>query len=143
MYDRLYNDEVASDEFYTRLLQDNSLRFFLAFGFFDDSLVNEALLDDFRVLRPNLAQKYLSISFVGGQLWRPFAESADMVFKPVLAIFGKEYEAFDDNEIATAADFASIRPDFTYVEIEEAGGSTQREKPETVAQEIIKFAEQD
>jgi pimeloyl-ACP methyl ester carboxylesterase len=36
LYDRLYNDEVASTQFYQNLLVDNSLQYFLKFGFYDD-----------------------------------------------------------------------------------------------------------
>ena len=143
LYDFLYNNEMASTRFYEQLLTDPSLRFYLAFGFFNDAVIDELLLDDFRALRPVVDQKYLSISFVGGQLWRPFAESAQEVFKPVLAIFGKEYEPFEDNEVATASEFAEVRPDFTYVEIPNSGSSVQREQPEAVAAEIIKFAQKD
>ena len=134
---------MASDVFYRQLLTDPSLRYYLAFGFFDDELITENLLDDYRALRPVKEQKYLSISFVGGQLWRPFADAAAEVFKPVLAIFGSEYEAFEDNEIATAADFSEVRPDFTFVEIEGSGSSVQREKPQAVADQIIEFAQKD
>ena len=141
LYDSLYENEEGATKFYQQLLTDPSLKFYLAFGYYDDSLIDEPLLDDFRVLRENTDQKYLSISFVGGQLWRPFEESAKDVFKPVLAIFGAEYESFDGNEISTADDFAEIRPDFTYIEIAECGASVQREKPEMVAKEIIKFSE--
>ncbi|MEM7645797.1 MAG: alpha/beta fold hydrolase, partial [Pseudomonadota bacterium] len=88
LFDRLYNNEGASTGFYSQLLTDNSLRYYLSFGFFDDSLINETLLDDFRVLRPNIDQKYISIAFVGGQIWRPFEESAKNVFKPTLVMFG-------------------------------------------------------
>lgn len=65
LYDRLYNDETALDQFYQNLLVDNSLRYFLRFGFYDDSLVNEDLLNDFRIMRENIDQKYLTLSFVG------------------------------------------------------------------------------
>ena len=58
-------------------------------------------------------------------------------------IFGKEYEAFQDNRIATATDFQNIRPYFEVVEIPSSGSSTQREKPEDVAREIIQFSQLD
>lgn len=140
LYDRLFNDEASSDQFYQNLLVDNSLQFFLKFGFYNDELVNEELLNDFRVMRPNLAQKYLTLSFVGGQLFRPFAESSKNVFIPVLAIFGQEYEVFADNEPSTAEMFKSVRPDFEYLEIPGSGSSVQREKPEAVAASIIEFS---
>lgn len=143
LYDRLYNNDRAAIEFYQTLLQENSLRFFLKFGFFDDSLVNDELLADFSVLRDNEDQRFLTLSFVGGQLYRSFEESSENVFLPVLGIFGKEYEAFQDNPISRAEDFAKIRPFFQYVEIEKSGSSVQREAPREVVEKIINFTVMD
>lgn len=139
LYDRLYNDEVASEAFYKNLLVDNSLSYFLKFGFYNDALVNEELISDFRVMRDNVDQKYLTLSFVGGQLYRPFTEASLNVFTPVLCIFGAEYESFGDNPISNAKLFKDIRPDFEYLEIKESGSSVQREKPQETAQAIIDF----
>lgn len=143
LYDRLYDDSVAATAFYKNLLNTNSLRYFLSFGFFDDSLVNDSLIQDFSIMRENVDQRFLTLSFVGGQLYRSFEESSELVFIPVLAIFGKEYEAFQDNRVAKADDFKMIRPYFEYVEIEKSGSSVQREKPEIVAKKIIDFAVMD
>jgi len=143
LYDRLYSDDAAGIAFYQNLLTDPSLRYYLPFAFFDDTRVDEALLDDYRAMRPNLEQRWLTLSFVGGQLYRPFADSARGVFQPVLVIFGKEYEGFADSRPTTAADAAALRPDFTYVEIPGAGASVQREKPELVAAEILVHATED
>jgi pimeloyl-ACP methyl ester carboxylesterase len=143
LYDRLYADEVASDNFYQNLLIDNSLNYFLKFAFSDDSFVNESLLNDYRVMRDNYLQKYLTISFVGGQLYRPFAESAQGVFIPVLSIFGKNYEAFADSKLSTADMFKNVRPDFEYLELENCGSSVQREKPSDVAKAIVEFSIED
>lgn len=143
LYDRLYADENASDVFYQNLLVDNSLSYFLKFGFYDDNLVNESLLNDFRVMRENKEQKYLTLSFVGGQLYRSFEDSSRNVFIPVLNIFGKNYEGFADNQPATAEMFKKVRPDFEYIEIENCGSSVQREKPAEVAQAISEFVIED
>ncbi|MFP5519075.1 MAG: alpha/beta fold hydrolase [Bdellovibrionia bacterium] len=140
LYDRLYNDDAALTQFYQNLLVDNSLRFFLRFGFYDDSLVNETLLNDFRVMRNNIDQKYLTLSFVGGQLYRSFEKSAENVFVPTLLIFGAEYENFADNTTAKASDFQKLRPDFEYLEIAQSGSSVQREKPEETAKAILEFS---
>lgn len=139
LYDRLYADEAALDQFYQNLLVDNSLRFFLRFGFYDDSLVNDELLNDFRALRANTDQKWLTLSFVGGQLYRDFNKSAENVFVPTLLIFGKEYESFADTKPSTAAEFKALRPDFEYLEIENSGSSVQREKPVETSQAILDF----
>jgi len=143
LYDRLYNDDTASTQFYQNLLVDNSLRYFLKFTFFNDLLIDESLLNDYRAMREVTEQKYLTLSFVGGQLYRPFQEAVENVFVPALLIFGAEYENFGDSKAAKAADFKKIRPDFEYLEIEKAGASVQREKPEETALAIINFGVKD
>lgn len=143
LYDRLYADDAAATAFYQNLLIENSLRFFLAFSFYDDSFIDDDLLADFSVLRDNVDQRFLTLSFVGGQLYRTFEESSKNVFIPVLGIFGEKYEAFQDNKIARASDFAAVRPFFEFVEIENSGSSVQRENPAAVAKEIILFSEDD
>jgi pimeloyl-ACP methyl ester carboxylesterase len=143
LYDRLFLDETASTQFYQNLLVDNSLRYFLRFGFFDDARVDEALLNDFREMRSNIDQKYLTISFVGGQLYRSFKDSADQAFVPALLVFGAEYENFGDNQAAKASEFKALRPDFEYLEIPSCGASVQREKPRETASAIVQFAVRD
>lgn len=144
LYDRLYNGtEEASDAFYQNLLEDNSLRYFLGFAFSDDRNVDEDLLNDYRAMRPITQQKWLTLSFVGGQLYRPFADAVRGVFVPTLVLLGADYEAFADNEPTRLADFAAIRPDFEYIEIAGSGSSVQREKPAEVAREIVIFATED
>jgi pimeloyl-ACP methyl ester carboxylesterase len=143
LFERLSNDDSGLRAFYDNLLNDNSLRFFLKFGFFDDSLVDEALLEDFRVMKTNVDQRFISLSFVAGQIYRSFEESSRNVFIPVLGIFGAEYENFQETKPSTAADFRAIRPQFDYIEIGQSGSSVQREKPQAVAEEIILFSEED
>ena len=122
---------------------DNSLNYFLKFAFYNDELVNEKLLNDYRAMRDNVDQKYLTISFVGGQLYRSFENSSENVFIPVLNIFGKNYEAFADSKPSTSEMFKNIRPDFEYLEIDNCGSSVQREQPEAVAKAIVEFSEED
>ncbi len=143
LFERLSNDDAALKAFFDNLLNDNSLRFFLKFGFYDDTLVDEKLLDDFRALKSNVDQRFISLSFVAGQIYRSFEESSKNVFIPVLGIFGAEYENFQETKPSTAEDFRSVRPQFEYVEIPKSGSSVQREKPEDVAREILIFHEED
>ena len=142
-YDNFYNNDFGAIAFYQNLLVDNSLRYYLSFGFYDDTLINEDLLADFRAMRENVDQRFITLSFVGGQLYRSFEESSKDIFIPVLAMFGDKYEAFQDNKIARLEDFKAIRPNFEYLEIKDSGSSVQREKPEEVAKEIILFSEND
>jgi pimeloyl-ACP methyl ester carboxylesterase len=143
LFERLWNDDKALIAFYDNLLNDNSLRFFLKFGFSNDALVDEALLDDFRIMKPNIDQRFISLAFVSGQFYRSFEESSRNVFIPVLGLFGADYENFQETKPSTAADFRAIRPQFEYIEIPNSGSSVQREQPEAVAQEILIFAEED
>lgn len=143
LYDRLIRDDEAAIAFYRNLLNPNSIGYYLSFGFYDDTLIDDALKADFIAMRDNIDQRFLTLSFVGGQLYRTFEESSQGVFIPVLVIFGKEYEAFQDNKISTAADFKKIRPYFEYAEIEKSGASVQREKPKKTAQLIVDFLVKD
>lgn len=143
LFERLSQDDAGLIAFYNNLLNDNSLRFFLKFGFYNDDLIDEALLDDFRAMKNNIDQRFISLSFVSGQIYRSFEESSEDVFIPVLGIFGKEYEDFQETKPNTAADFRKVRPQFEYVEIPLSGSSVQREEPEIVAAEIISFSDED
>jgi len=143
LYERLYADDAAGIAFYQNLLIDSSLRYYLSFAFADDANITEDILDDYRVMRDVVGQRWISFSFVGGQLFRRFQDAADGVFIPVLAVFGKEYEPFADTPPTRASDLTAIRPDFETVEIEAAGSSAQRERPESVAKEILIFSAED
>jgi pimeloyl-ACP methyl ester carboxylesterase len=144
LFDRLFNGpDEASVSFWQNLLTDNSLRYYLAFGFADDSRVDESLLNDYRVMRPVLEQRWITLAFVGGQFWRPFAEAAEGVFVPTLALFGAQYEAFADTPPTRASDLLAIRPDFDAIEIQGSGSVSQRENPAAVAAEIIRFSVED
>lgn len=142
-YENFYNNDFGAIAFYKNLLNDNSLKYFLSFGFYDDTLINEDLLEDFRAMKENVEQRFLTLSFVGGQLYRPFEDSSKDIIVPVLAIFGDKYEAFQDNKIARLEDYQAVRPNFEYLEIKDCGSSVQREKPADVAKEIILFSEND
>jgi pimeloyl-ACP methyl ester carboxylesterase len=107
--------------------------------FFDDNVIDADLISDFTVMQSNVDQRFLTLSFVGGQLYRKFSDAAQGVFIPVLGIFGAEYEGFQDNKVSTANDFKQIKPYFEYVEIPGSGSSVQREKAGETAQEIVDF----
>ncbi len=92
-------------------------------------------------MRSNIKQRFITLAFVAGQLYRSFEESSKNVFIPVLGIFGADYEFFQDTPPSTADDFRAIRPQFDYIEIPNSGSSVQRERPEEVADEILIFHE--
>lgn len=140
LYDAAYNNDLFGFLFYQALLSDPSLRFFLQRAYVNDALVTDALLDEFRLARANLGQRWLSFSFVGGKLYRSFDSVAGGVSQPVLALFGAGAESVGfGGEPERAADFRAVRPDFEYREVPGAGQSLQREQPQETARLILDF----
>jgi len=142
LFERVFNNNDAGLSLYQNLFSENSLRFFLERAYFNNALVDEARLAESRIFRDNLEQRWLTFSFVGGQIFRPFTEASSNVFVPVKAIFGKEAEAvgFEPERVERAFHFKEIRPDFEYVELEKTGQAVQRENPEAVAKHILDFS---
>jgi pimeloyl-ACP methyl ester carboxylesterase len=107
---------------------------------FDTDLwVAEILLE-----RANLDQRWIGYAFVTGQLWRPFAEAAAGVTRPVMAVFEGRPVDFDftpgipgdDVPPEGLEDFRSVAPRFRYETV--AGTSSpQREKPAETAALIL------
>ena len=136
-----YSNDGVGLLFYQTLLSDLSLRFFLGRTYLDKSKLTEALLDEYRLARRQLGQRWISFSFVGGQLHRKFADVAPAVRVPVLALFGKQAESPGPTGRAdNATDFAAIRSDFEYQVIDGAGLNVHREKPDVVAERLLAFA---
>ena len=71
LYDRLSNDDEAAIAFYRNLLNPNSIGYYLSFGFYDDTLIDDALKADFIAMRDNIDQRFLTLSFVGGRASSP------------------------------------------------------------------------
>ena len=145
LFERIWNDEAAGKSFYDNLLSDNSLRFFLAKAYYNDALVNEERLEESRLARRNPEQRWLTFNFVAGKFFRPFEDAAKGVFIPTLAIFGANAEAvgYDPSRVERPEPFRQARPDFEFLVIEECGQAVQREKPQRVADAILKFAQRD
>ena len=94
--------------------------------------------------KTNREQKWLTFSFVGGQLHRSFLEASSGVFVPTLMIFGLNAESVGfDNRVETAEAFLAVRPDFESLVIPECGQAVQREKPEVVLKAILDFSIED
>lgn len=142
LFDRVFNNNEAGLSLYQNFFTENSLKFFLERAYYNNDLVDEARLAESRMFKNNLDQRWLTFSFVGGQIFRPFTEAANGVFVPVKAIFGKEAEAvgFEPDRVERAFRFKEIRPDFEYVELEKTGQAVQRENPESVAKHILDFS---
>ena len=102
-------------------------------------MINDQILADALAERNNEEQRFLTLSFVGGQLYRSFEESSEGVFLPVLALFGEKYEAFQDNRIARAVDFKAVRPYFEYAEISNSGSSIQEKNQQRQLKQLLTF----
>ncbi len=140
LFESVYQHELIGLLFYEVLLSDPSLRYFLDRAYYNKALVTEALLDEYRLARRRLGQRFISFSFVGGQLYRPLTDVAYDVKVPVLAIFGKQAESPSPSVSPdTADDFRAVRPDWSYAVIDNAGLSVQREAPSEVAAQILDF----
>mgnify|MGYP000169672787 CR=1 FL=1 len=141
LFQHVYGDETAGKLFYDGLLTDASIQFYLKKAYYDDSLVTHLLIQESALARETPDQRWLTFSFVGGKLYRPFSEAQAGVTRPVLAIFGDRAEPVgsDPAAVESAIEFQALRPDFQYLVVPEAGGSVHREKPDVVAQAILNF----
>jgi len=131
LFNRLYNSKFLGNIFYKSLFFKPVLRFFL-----NKTVYNDELIDDLRIQETQIAgdienQKWISLSFVGGQIYRSFEEASANVTVPTLMIFGEEAESVgsDDSLLEKPENFIKIRPDFESVIIPKSGQSVQREKP--------------
>lgn len=140
LFDRLWGNEQAGLDFYRQLLAPESVRKYLERAYYDDSLVDDLLVRESSMGAENLGQRWLTLSFVGGKIYRPFRDASRGVKVPVLAIFGAQAEAIGENApVENPDEFAALRPEFQVRVVPEAGASVQREKPETTASLIGEF----
>lgn len=142
LYERLYNNDWIGNLFYNALFTRLSLNYFLKKTVYDDDLIDDLRLKESKLAGENTNQKWLSLSFVGGQLYRSFKKAARDVQVPTLMVFGQEAESVssDDSLLERPEEFLEIRPDYELLEIPKCGQSVQREKPGVVAQAIMDFA---
>lgn len=141
LYQRLFNNDIFSDSFYKSIFTEQNLRFFLEKTVYDDSLINETRIKETQLAGQNPAQKWITISFIGGQLTRSFRDASRLVNVPTLMVFGKEAESSgsDDELLEKPEEFLKIRPDFELATIPFCGQSVHREKPELTKNLIINF----
>lgn len=135
------------DSFYmNQLLSDENIRGSVAPGLYDQSLVTDVFLTEYRLGKNYLDQKWVSLSFVGGKLSQDFRKVNKGVTSPVLMIFGKEDKGISISDGAgninntkpdREEDFRAIRPDFDYLSIPKAAALVFKEKAEMVADIIL------
>lgn len=137
-FDRLWSDDAAAIEFYGQVLAAPSVKYFLEQSSYDDARVTEELITQHRLALNDLDSRYLTLSFVGGKIWRKFSDAASGVSVPVLLIFGENAEApaagFPVERIER---FLDIRPDFSGRSIMSSGTSPHAEKAVETAREVL------
>lgn len=140
LFQQFWNDDSFANFFYTSVFTDENLRFFLEKTVYDDSLITE---DRIRETQEGgkTDQKWLTLSFVGGHLVRPFSTAVQNVTSPTLMIFGEEAESSGstDDLLEVPSEFKRIRPDFELKEVPLCGQSVHREKPVVTKNLILDF----
>lgn len=143
LYERLYKNDWLGTLFYKALFTKISLRYFLKKSVYNDDLIDDERILESQIAGKNEAQKWISLSFVGGQLYRSFEKASSGVSVPTLMLFGANAESVssDDSLLEKPENFLEIRPDYEVKIIEDCGQSVQREKPLETAQAILKFTQ--
>jgi pimeloyl-ACP methyl ester carboxylesterase len=141
LFPMLWNDEAFGENFYNSVFEEKNLRFFLEKTVFDDSLITADRIKETQAAGKIEAQKWITLSFVGGKITRSFAEASMNTNVPTLLIFGEKAESpgSDQALLEKPEQFLQIRPDFNLKVIANSGQSTHREKPQETADTLIKF----
>ncbi|MDC0255039.1 alpha/beta hydrolase [Bacteriovoracales bacterium] len=142
LFKRLYNKKSFGKFFYWMVLTKPSIKYFLKQTVYNDKLIDKLRIKESKMAKDRPDQKWLTFSFIGGQLYRPFEEASKDVFVPTLGIFGKNAEnvGFGKGSIERAEEFINMRPEFNYIIFDECGQSVQVEKTFETAKAILNFA---
>lgn len=146
LFERLTTDRDFGLRFYQDVLSDRGILNAVGNGFYDNALVTPTFLGEYALQRTNVAQRWITFSFIGGRLFRSFEVAQRGVDFPVLMLFGADDAGFGDGDgnlnglrPDAADDFRAIRPDFQYVTLPRTGGLVWKEKPGEVSVEIQAF----
>lgn len=141
------NNNAAGIAFYQSLLTLESIPRFVANGFYDPALVTDVFFQEYALQRDNLDQRWITFSFVGGQLFRSFQDASAGVRFPVLMLFGRDAQGVPDRNgnpgrTDREADFRALNPpaNFRFQTVPRAGGLLWKEKPDLCAVEIVRFS---
>jgi pimeloyl-ACP methyl ester carboxylesterase len=144
LYTQLTTNDAFGLNFYRQLFVSPSLERFLTLAYFDDALALDAVrIQESVIAAPDVDRRFLAFSFVGGQIYRPFAQAANGVNVRAKLIFGGNPESpGGTGTLEIPSEFQAIRPDFSISEVPNAGLSVQREKPAEVKALIDEFTRQ-
>ena len=143
---RYNNGEV---EPYVKLLTPENIKFYSAFAYKDESLVNDELVEESQIQQLNLDQRWITYAFVSGLIYRSFSlatSGLDVSKVPTQALVGDSVKVFKPAKFIpsfqkpdTVEDFRSIKSDIKYQVITDSAGAIWREQTEAVAQSIDEF----
>ena len=141
LFYRLYNKPGFGKFFYWMVLTKPSIKYFLKQTVYNDKLIDKLRIQESKMAKDRPDQKWLTFSFIGGQLYRPFKEAAKDVYVPTLSIFGKNAEnvGFGKDSIERAEEFIQMKPEFDYLIFDNCGQSVQVEKTLQTAKAILNF----
>jgi pimeloyl-ACP methyl ester carboxylesterase len=138
LFDKTWNDDAASLQFFQSLVSEKSARFYLTKAYHDPAQVTDERVQEITMTSQYPEQRWATISFVAGRVHQSFAEAARNVTIPVTAIFGQYPSAPTSTGAPETADlFQKVAPQFRYEVIADAANLPHREKPDQVAKIII------
>tara|TARA_Y100001954_G_C15822869_1_gene610823 strand:+ start:5041 stop:5982 length:942 start_codon:yes stop_codon:yes gene_type:complete len=142
LFDRLYNKKGFGKFFYWMVLTKPSIKYFLKQTVYNDKLIDKMRIKESKMAKDRPWQKWLTFSFIGGQMYRTFEDASFGVNVPTLSIFGKNAEnvGFGKQSIERAQEFIQLRPEFSYLIFDKCGQSVQIEKKYKTAKAILNFA---
>jgi pimeloyl-ACP methyl ester carboxylesterase len=142
-YNKLWNDNESADDFFAQVTSETFARQFLSLAFYDQSLVNDEAVREYTATSRFRDQKWVTIRFVCGWIYKKFAEAAAGVTVPVLGLFGKyTHPPFPGGAPETTELFRNIAPQFSYQELDRSANLPHREQPVESAALIWQFANQ-
>ncbi|RZA06917.1 MAG: alpha/beta fold hydrolase, partial [Proteobacteria bacterium] len=141
LYNTLRANDFLARKFYEKLSTPETVAEYAKKAYYNDALVDSLRIAEGTLAGDNVDQRWLTISFVGGRIYKPFTEAAAGVTVPVLAIFGGEAEAIGGgkNSYERPEEFAKAWPEMKIEVVPMAGASMQREKPNYTAKLIEDF----
>lgn len=142
LYKSLRASDLAARKFYEALSSEASVRYYAKKAYYNDALVDDLRVAEGTLAGENLDQRWITISFVGGQIYKPFKEAAAGVKQPVLALFGEKAEPIGGGKdsVERPEEFKAAMPELQVKIVPNAGASMQREKPLDTAAAIEDFA---
>jgi pimeloyl-ACP methyl ester carboxylesterase len=142
LYNTLRANDYLSRKFYEKLSSPETVKKYAKKAYYNDDLVDDLRVAEGVLAGENLEQRWLTISFVGGRIYKPFADAARGVEVPVLAVFGGEAEAIggDADSYERPEEFRKAWPELPIEVVPMSGASMAREKPNYTARLIEEFA---